>query len=52
MYCISLLQKTKGKGGAAKPTVKVSQKSNVNKEIYDDYAGLEDAYDDYDDDFM
>uniref|UniRef100_A0A915BQ48 Eukaryotic translation initiation factor 3 30 kDa subunit n=1 Tax=Parascaris univalens TaxID=6257 RepID=A0A915BQ48_PARUN len=45
-------KKTKGKGGAAKPTVKVTQKSNVNKDIYDDYAGLEDPYDDYEDDFM
>lgn len=45
-------KKTKGKGGSAKPTVKVTQKSNVNKDIYDDYAGLEDPYDEYDDDFM
>lgn len=49
---MSIFQKTKGKGGSAKPTVKVTQKSNVNKDIYDDYAGLEDPYDEYDDDFM
>ncbi|KHN70706.1 hypothetical protein Tcan_10254 [Toxocara canis] len=44
-------KKTKGKGAAAKPTMKISQKSNAksNKNIYDDYVGGDDMYDDYDD---
>lgn len=47
-------KKTKAKGSAAKPSMKISQKANakLNKGVYDDYVGDVDNYDDYEDDFM
>ncbi|VDK44012.1 unnamed protein product [Anisakis simplex] len=43
-------QKAKGKGASAKPTMKISQKTNAKLKVdaYDDYDGNDD-YDDYDD---